>query len=97
MNFSDFYNVLLEANPAKRMDYLRNKYAKALIELLTKYIDIKNLPTEADVADWFYNTFGVDFVQYVVDRMDPQKGVYSEWIIKNLLKENFNTFTLMVR
>lgn len=89
MNFNDFYNVLLEANPAKRMDYLRSKYGSALNELLTKYII--NVPTNA--VDMFRNMFGMDFVQYIVDRIDPQKGVYSEWIIKNLLKENFNPTT----
>lgn len=89
MNFSDFYNVLLESNPAKRIEYLRSKYGNALNELLNKYL--VNLPTNAE--DWFLNMYRMDFPQYVVNRIDPQSGVYSEWIIKNLLKENFNSST----
>jgi len=89
MNFSDFYNVLLESNPAKRIEYLRSKYGNALNELLTKYL--VDLPTNAE--DWFSNMYRMDFPQYVVNRIDPQSGVYSEWIIKNLLKENFNSST----
>lgn len=89
MNFSDFYNVLLESNPAKRIEYLRSKYGNALNDLLNKYL--VNLPTNAE--DWFLNMYRMDFPQYVVNRIDPQSGVYSEWIIKNLLKENFNSST----
>ena len=89
MNFSDFYNILLESNPAKRIEYLRSKYGNALNDLLTKYL--VDLPTKAE--DWFSNMYRMDFPQYVVNRIDPQGGVYSEWIIKNLLKENFNSTT----
>jgi len=90
MNFNDFYNVLLEANPAKRMDYLRGKYENALNELLTQAFSY----VSKNSVDWFRNLFGMDFVQYVVDRIDPQKGIYSEWIIKNILKEKFDSTTL---
>jgi len=89
MNFSDFYNILLESNPAKRIEYLRSKYGNALNDLLTKYL--VDLPTKAE--DWFSNMYRMDFPQFVVNRIDPQGGVYSEWIIKNLLKENFNSTT----
>lgn len=89
MNFKDFYNILLESNPAKRIEYLRSKYGSALNDLLTKYL--VDLPTKAE--DWFSNMYRMDFTQFVVNRIDPQSGVYSEWIIKNLLKQNFNSTT----
>ena len=65
------------------MDYLRGKYENALNELLTQAFSY----VSKNSVDWFRNLFGMDFVQYVVDRIDPQKGIYSEWIIKNILKQ----------
>jgi len=89
MKLKEFYHILLEANVDKRVEYIRNKYGKALENLLLKYY--LNDPTH--VSRMFLGNFGMDFPEYIVKRIDPNEGIYSDWIVRSLLKEQFNSTT----
>lgn len=92
MNFKDFYSVLLEANVDKRIEYIRKKYGPALESLLDNYTDYKSFLKKPS-SDGFKVMFGMDFPEYIVKIIDPYEGIYSDWIVRNLLKEPFNNTT----
>jgi hypothetical protein len=88
MKFDEYYNafLLLEADSAKRQAYLENKYGKTLHDLLVKTYE------KAHNSDW-YLTFLTKTIadrpimQFIVELTDPTGGEYSEWIVKNLIKD----------
>lgn len=96
MNFKDFYSVLLEANVDKRIEYIRKKYGPALESLLDNFTDYK-LALKKPSGEGFKIMFKMDFPEYIVKRIDPYEGIYSDWIVRSLLKEPFNNNTTFYR
>jgi len=87
MNFQSFYKtVLLEANPEKRLAYLKGKYEKVLNELMVKHFIIDD-SNEKQYYDNFRNIYGKPPIEFIIHSIDPTKGEYSEWIIKHLIKD----------
>lgn len=92
MDFESLFNtiILLEANTDKRIEFIRNKYGAALDSLLDNYLTSK---PDKNQSVLFRNMFRMDFPEYIVKRIDPAEGIYSDWITRSLLKENFNSTT----
>lgn len=92
MDFESLFNtiILLEANTDKRIEFIRNKYGAALDSLLDNYLTSKPNKNQSVL---FRNMFRMDFPEYIVKRIDPGEGIYSDWITRSLLKENFNSTT----
>ena len=92
MDFESLFNtiILLEANTDKRIEFIRNKYGAALDSLLDNYLTSK---PDKNQSVLFRNMFRMDFPEYIVKRIDPGEGIYSDWITRSLLKENFNSTT----
>lgn len=69
---------LLEANPAKRLEYLVQKYSKPVADAL-------DYPTAALFTELTQKRVR-DFLQDIVYVRDPTQGDYAEWIVRNWLK-----------
>ncbi len=98
-----FYDLLLEANPDKRVEFLYQKYKTKLYKLFDehwKYFSeeamvegllganaIHNLD-DSKPSDW--ETFIKNFITRVVNKIDPEQGKYTDWILKGLLHIDIN-------
>lgn len=89
MNFDEFYEVFLEADAGKRKEYLEKKYNDKLHSLLKQVFPEDLYP---DASAQFKVVYGYSIVDFVMKEMDPTDGVYSEWIIRTMMKTEFKNF-----
>jgi hypothetical protein len=93
-----FYQLVLEANVDKRIEFLYQKYktklyklfdehwkyfaTEAMIEGLLGANAIEQLDTDKP-ADW--ESFIKNFIARVIQKIDPDQGKYTDWILKGLI------------
>lgn len=82
MSFSQFFELMLEADSEKRKDYLEKKYNSKLEERLQEILPKDQFQSSSDK---FRAIFGYSTIDFVIKNIDPTEGIYSEWIIRTLL------------
>lgn len=88
MDFESLFNtiILLEANAEKRLAYLQGKYGKTLDYLMDQRFTVDDR-NERQYSHDFKNIYGMPVMQFLIEKVDPTGGEYSEWIVKNFIKE----------
>jgi len=88
MDFDSLFNtiILLEANAEKRLAYLQGKYGKTLDYLMDQRFTVDDRNEKQNSWD-FKNIYGMPVMQFLIEKVDPTGGEYSEWIVKNLIKD----------
>lgn len=98
-----FYELVLEANVDKRIEFLFNKWYPKLKNLFEKHWDLfkteavmfglagsEALSTLSTAKPINYEDFVRNFIRKIVNDVDPDNGKYSDWVIRGLLSIDVN-------